>query len=80
MAPTPPVDVATLDLVVTPLDDDRHRGLGSASRRGPGTVEVVWAREPERAATDAPQRSARVQVFVVRGATALPHLLDVPLS
>ena len=74
LARTLPLDVDLMGLVVTPLDGDGRRGLGSVTRVGPGPVDVFWT-------TDGPSGlPPRVQVFAVRGTTALPFLLDVPTA
>jgi hypothetical protein len=65
--------------VVTPLDGPGLRGLGSADRRKSDGIPLLWLVSP-RAEHNDDVPTAYAQVFVVRGATAYPWIVGIPLT
>jgi hypothetical protein len=75
------VDIdATADrLVVTPLDGPGLRGLGSADRDKGNGIPLLWLVAPRAEHNDAVP-TAYSQVFVVRGETAYPWIVGIPVT
>lgn len=65
--------------VLTPLDGPGLRGLGSADRRRGDGIPLLWLVSP-RAEHNDDVPTAYTQVFVVRGATAYPWIVGIPLT
>ncbi len=65
--------------VVTPLDGPGLRGLGSADRRSGEGIPLLWLVSPRTEHNDDVPK-AYTQVFVVRGATAYPWIIAIPLT
>lgn len=65
--------------VVTPLDGPGLRGLGSADRGTGEGVPLLWLVSPRTEHNDDVPK-AYTQVFVVRGGTAYPWILAIPLT
>lgn len=74
------VDVATdADrLVLTPLDGPGLRGLGSADRTDGKDIPLLWLVSVFTEETD-PGMTAYVQAFAVRGGTAYPWIIAIPI-
>lgn len=74
------VDVATdaERLVLTPLDGPGLRGLGSADRRDGDDIPLLWLVSAFTEETE-PGRTAYVQAFEVRGGTAYPWIIAIPV-
>ncbi len=66
-------------LVVTPLDGPGLRGLGSADRRKGDRIPLLWLVAP-RAEHNDDFPTAYAQVFVVRGETAYPWIVGIPVT
>lgn len=75
------VDIAAAGdrFVVTPLDGPGLRGLGSADRRTGEGIPLLWLVSPRAEHNDAVPK-AYTQVFVVRGGTAYPWIVAIPLT
>ena len=65
--------------VVTPLDGPGLRGLGSADRRTGEGIPLLWLVSPRTEHHDDVPK-AYTQVFVVRGGTAYPWIVSIPLT
>lgn len=65
--------------VVTPLDGPGLRGLGSADRRSGEGIPLLWLVSPRTEHNDDVPK-AYTQVFVVRGGTAYPWIVSIPLT
>lgn len=65
--------------VVTPLDGPGLRGLGSADRRTGTGIPLLWLVSP-RAEHNDDVPKAYTQVFVIRGGTAYPWIVAIPLT
>jgi hypothetical protein len=73
------VDATGDRFVVTPLDGPGLRGLGSADRRNGTGIPLLWLVSP-RTGNDDDTSLAYTQVFVVRGSTAYPWIIGIPLT
>jgi hypothetical protein len=65
--------------VVTPLDGPDLRGLGSADRRSGKGIPLLWLLSP-RAGSNDEAPVAYAQVYVVRGSTAYPWIVGIPIT
>ena len=65
--------------VVTPLDGPGLRGLGSADRRSGDGIPLLWLVSTRTEHNDDVPK-AYTQVFVVRGGTAYPWIVSIPLT
>lgn len=66
-------------LVLTPLDGPGLRGLGSADRDSGERIPLLWLVSP-RAEHNDEVPTAYTQVFVVRGGTAYPWIVGIPIT
>ena len=73
------VDASADRFVVTPLDGPGLRGLGSADRRTGEGIPLLWLVSPRTEHNDDVPK-AYTQVFVVRGGTAYPWIVAIPLT
>ena len=64
---------------MTPLDGPGLRGLGSADRRTGEGIPLLWLVSPRAEHNDAVPK-AYTQVFVVRGGTAYPWIIAIPVT
>lgn len=65
-------------LVLTPLDSPGLRGLGSADRRDGQRIPLLWLLTETPGVARAME--ATLQVFVIRGGTAYPWIVTIPLT
>ena len=65
-------------LVLTPLDSPGLRGLGSTDRRDGQRIPLLWLLTQTPGVARAME--ATLQVFVIRGGTAYPWIVTIPLT